>query len=266
MKTHGAGSKQPGALKRFINRALAATSESRLFKISRREVEALAKRAWFMRHNRELIIKQSLRLRLVKDDAVVPEQLSWAAVFDGLMPFDTSEHDLPHVREVEAIFLPKVRRASASTQDECCAVARPVKFTESGVQRLHLIVLETAVEAALINKSRKAKEDALRWIFRPEVVAHPSAGRLPIRTSKIPFNFRLCCSMVGSDPGEVQQRILDKLDANERTHYEYFSSCGDGEISNRGLRNPGRGKRHGPSRGWHTPADTEENSGLRLPT
>lgn len=250
MAKQGAGKALPRALKRFIKRALLAAGESSLFKVSRSEAEALAKRAWFKKHNRDLIVKASLRVRLVRDLVYVQEELSWANVLDGMSPTDPPK--LGRCKEVDAVLAPQGR----DYRYVHAADFKGHKFTDESVRKLHLIVLETAVEAVVVGAGAKERQEALRWIFRPPVVLHPTPGKPPVKTSRIPFNFRLCCQMAVADPDAVQDRILSQMDANERKAYEVFKVSGDGEISRRSLRAQRRSCPKDKNLGWRRVASS----------
>ena len=247
MKIPGAVSDKPRLPKRVLDRILKMYKEQTLFRISKKEAVKLAVRDYYMRRNRSRIIKAAIRIQIVRNCSTQHQQLTWHGVFDHMMPSHSPTiGPAPHVKEFDFLLQDKPETRVRPTTEKLTASNQ---LTDEQFARLHFMVLDEALGSLAKSKNKKVRNDVLRWVFRPKLVAHPNPARPPVQTRRVPFNFQLCCSVVGVDGGEIQDQLLPLLSAEEKAFYEQFIKHGDRPVRCTNVRP--RDRQH---RGWLSPA------------
>lgn len=230
MQKTEAVSDKPRLPKRVLDRILKMCREQTLFRISKKEACKLAVRDYYMRRNRDKIVKSAIRIQIVKNCSTQHQQLSWHGVFDHMIPTSRSnpKGSAPHVKEFDKLLQDSPDRRPRQAIEPSEFGSQPL--TDEQFARLHFMVLDEALGSLARSQSKKVRGDVLRWVFRPKEVAHPNPSRPPVQTRRVPFNFQLCCSVVGVDGIEIQDQLMPHLTADEKAFYEQFIKHGDRSV------------------------------------
>lgn len=261
-------SRKAGLPKRLLKRIYSLyCSKQTFFRISKKEARELATRDFFRKRNRRIVVKAGLRVHIVRNaveqNAV---QVDWLNVLDHFGK-DTTKPAIPSnptakpatvsVHEVDYLLRDR-KPAPVGTQYED-EQRFSNDFTQEEASMLHLILLDESLGLLKISRSKSTRQEILRWVFRPKLAQHPRKPKQLVDTLRIPFNFRLCCSMAGVGWEQVQDGLLPLLSEAERKQYANYAEIGDGT-----LRNTRGGAGHATRRRREQPAHTEKNHELRF--
>jgi hypothetical protein len=261
-------SRKAGLPKRLLKRIYSLyCSKQTFFRISKKEARELATRDFFRKRNRRIVVKTGLRVHMVRNtveqNAV---QVDWLNVLDHFGA-DSAKPATPSnaastpaavaVHEVDYLLRDR-KPAPAGTQYED-EQRFSNDFTQEEASMLHLILLDESIGLLKTSRSKSTRQEILRWVFRPKLAQHPRNPKQLVDTLRIPFNFRLCCSMAGVGWEQVQDGLLPLLSEAERKQFEHYAEIGDGT-----LRNSRGGTGHATRRRREPPAHAEKNHELRF--
>ncbi|MCE2724202.1 MAG: hypothetical protein LW865_13105 [Betaproteobacteria bacterium] len=250
-----------GLPKRLLKRLYASCCNKHLlFRISRKEVRELALRDLFRKRNRRAVVQAGLRIHMVRNSvAQLGDQVDWLHVYDHLVPQASrpspADNSAVIVDELDYLLTERKPAPSGSQYEDEVRFANC--FDEEETKWLHLLLLDESLHTLATSTSKSAREDVLRWVFRPRFAQHPRNKTQTISTDLLPFNFRLCCSMGGFGWEQVQDGLLRLLTPEERNQYATYAEVGD-----RTFRHSWSGKRHASRRRRQPSEHARETSGL----